>query len=351
MTQNIHHVIVPPNHRVSFNRPASTGMSVIIQQLPHEPVSFVLHSGSVEVIIPAQIPTKSAINIEFIDQGIMTQPSSHQIGNSVLSLSISDWSALRVLPLISDELRWEWYTGSGVGMFLALLINAGASPSFLAQVFRDIGAPCGGGMIDTRNRFKKIEKWVLQILPEANEITAKDLKSEIFLPVINASTGMREVITKKTNPDIPFLSLCYLALANLLDFEPLVIKEPAQKDGPLSKPGVIWGFSALGWSCPDLSLFLYVNKRNSLNYDTFFSVPSLDTHSSTKSLKSHHSALPFARLDEIQRNVHTGEVNQIMPGLVTGYRLNSLPPVPYTAKVGAQWITDTLGDSRQKIEV
>ncbi len=278
-----------------------------------------------------EIDFQSAQPGQYVDLVIGTPEADHQMVSiqeqEVLSISISDMTALRALPLIGDK-QFSSYTGSQFGLFLGILMAAGITAPQLIQAFSVYGLRMFRlRLFDKRNRYTGLEEFCRELIPNVDAMAVKDLRSDIFIPLVNGSTGNQEFITKAGTPDLPVLSAVKCAVANLLDYVPLrTEKGEAASDSAFFGPGLIWNYSTFSFACPDLAYYRFSGTRN-LSFTTYASYPSV-SYKKPKRIKNHKDVAAHFQVDEIGKKIHLEETAGIMSQLVPGYKFTLLDPMP-----------------------
>lgn len=329
MEKRISKIEVPSNRRRELNIPELIGTDI----------------SSIQVSVDGQLQRISATDIEgrfridfttvepgrcvdlvFGKSSSVSQEVSIR-GNDILSISIPDITALRVLPLIGER-EFSSYTGSQFGLFLSTLLAAGLKAPQLIQAFSAFGLKMFRIRIfDKRNRFSALENFCRKVIPNVDYMTVKELEAEIFIPVVNGSTGKQGFITRENTPDLPLLSAIKCAVASLMDYVPLRTDgEPVGSEDAFFGPGLIWGYSTFSFSCPDLTLYHYVQNKN-LNFTTYASYPEL-SQKNPKQVKNHKELSSHFQVDEIGKRIHLEEIASIMPELVSNYDFTLLEPLP-----------------------
>ncbi len=329
MEKKITRIEVPATRRRVLNIPELIG-----EDLQNVTVTV---DGRPQHISETDIEGRYAVDFLTIDSGVcvdlLISRMSHEIQeiqgqqNDVLSISIPDVTALRVLPLIGER-GFTCYTGSQFGLFLAILLAAGVKTSVLMQAFSTYGLRMfRARFFEKRNRFSGLEDFCRKLLPNVDFMTVKELESEIFVPLVNGSSGKDGMISRNTTPDFPLLSAIKCAVANLMDYVPLrTDSNSAGLVDAFSGPGLIWGYSTFSFSCPDLTLYRYLKNKN-LNFITYASYPLL-SYKNPKQIKNHKDLAAHYQVDEIGKRIQLDEVTGVMPELVANYNLTLLEPMP-----------------------
>jgi hypothetical protein len=258
------------------------------------------------------------------------KPVTHEIsvrGRDILSISVSDMTALRVLPLIGER-EFSSYTGAQFGLFLSILLATGLKAPQLIQAFTAFGLKMFHIRIfEKRNSFTALENFCRKMIPNVDNMSVKELEADIFIPVVNGATGKQGFITRETTPDLPLLSAIKCAVATLMDYVPLRTGgEAVGSEDAFLDSGLIWGYSTFSFSCPDLTLYHYLNSKN-LSFTTYASYPELSPKH-PKQIKNHKEMASHFQVDEIAKRIHLEEVASIMPELVSSYDLTLLEPLP-----------------------
>lgn len=335
---------VPANRVIRINiqldKPENARVTLIDEEIEID--DFAIAGMTVTINIPESVTIGSKVVLEVTDEGpwspVFRETTSKAMvatnNKSVLSLSITDVTALRVLPILAnDERRHDIYTGAGFGLFLSVLLATGAAAHQLRTAFLNWGFPSDNiRLIDRRFRFDPILNFCRNIFPGFDGMTVGGIKNEIFIPVVNGRTGDPEIISKETTPDFPLSSAIKCSLANLLDYRPLMISGSGDESKTaFSSSGVVWSYSAFG-SCPDGSLLNYYG--DGLKFTTFVS-PPLISERSTKDLKNHKELASHYQVDEVGKRLKTGETVDLLSRFVSGYKpivLESLPTMNYLQK-------------------
>ncbi len=331
---------VPKSRIIKINHQVSNP-SIKIVNLGIEIEEFTINGIVLTMIIPESVEIGKRVNIE-IKEVDLEMPSGKLVtekrtehlpkllnDNDVLSISIFDCTALRVLPILArNERRYGKYTGSSFGQFLAILLAAGIEASMLIDAFSNgIKMWKKFRLLEKRNRFEPFDDFCCSLIENYDELTLQDLPGDLFIPVVNAATGVTESICKETKPGFPVKSAVRCALANLLDFVPLHISGDGQETTAFSDDGLLWGFSTFGSICPDLTLYAYYKGRANLNFTTFASTPEIPKKKPNQ-LKNHKDLSAHYQVDEIGKKLQCEEATSIMPDLVQNYHLISLPEMP-----------------------
>ncbi len=329
MEKTIFNVEVPANKKRILHLPELSGSDV------RNIVATV--DGEVQRITKTDIEGRLEVEFltvqpgQYVDLVIGQSVSGqHEISlheNDVLSISISDMTALRVLPLIEDR-QFSSYTGSQFGLFLGILMAAGISASQLIQAFTVYGLKMFRlRLFDKRNRFSGLEEFCRKLIPNVDAMAVKDLQADIFIPLVNGSTGKQGFITKSTTPDLPVLSAVKCAVASLLDYVPLrTEKGDSASDSPFYGAGLIWSYATFSFSCPDLTFYRF-SENKGMSYTTYASYPSI-SYKKPKLIKNHKDVASHFQADEIGKKIHLEEIAGIMSHLVSNYRFTLLDPLP-----------------------
>ncbi len=328
MEKRITNIEVPSNRRRVLNLPELIGVDL-------ETVT-VTANGNPQQISATEDKGRFAIDFLTVQPGNLvdiiifhaasTSCELSVIENDILSISIPDLTALRVLPLIADR-KFLSYTGSQFGLFLAILLATGITSSELIQAFNTYGLKMFRiRFFEKRNSFAALDDFCRKLIPNIDELVIGDLEADIFVPVVNASSGKEGFIAKSTTPDFPILSAIKCAVANLLDYMPLRIDGEDTDNDTFSGPGLIWGFSTFSFNCPDLTLYRYLKNKN-LSFTTFASYPAL-SFKKPKEIKNHKNVASHFQVDEIGKRIYLEEVTSVMPELVANYYFTLLDPMP-----------------------
>ncbi len=329
MEKRIPKIEVPSNRRRELNIPELIGADIS--------TILVTVDGQPQKISTTDIEGRFRVDFTTVEPGrcvdlvfMKNNPVSREIsvrGTDILSISIPDMTALRVLPLIKER-EFSSYTGSQFGLFLSILLAAGIKAPQLIQAFSAYGLKMFRVRVfDKRNRFSALENFCRKLIANVDYMTVKELEAEVFIPVVNGSTGKQGFITRENTPDFPLLSAIKCSVASLMDYVPLRTDgEPVGTEDAFFGPGLIWGYSTFSFNCPDLTLYHYVKNKN-LNFTTYASYPEL-TPKSPKRIKNHKEMSSHFQVDEIGKRIHLEEVASIMPELVTNYDFTLLEPLP-----------------------
>ena len=270
-------------------------------------------------------------------------------GKSVLSISIPDSSSIRVLSYLKDE-SFDIYTGSGYGGMLSLFLAAGVSPEALSNAiqekgkymtkrgstrsFREFMHKITAGTIgtDTRNKFEPVIQFAKKVIPSIEDITIAGLKSDVYFPVINATTQQSGVISKSTTPNLTIASALKIVLASLIDFEPLTSKGDASLEGALEHAGVIHNGLTVGQVSPVKALYRHYGYTG-LSFSEFIAPHKMITLKDKK-LTDHttpESLIYAAELGYYQRlEIDVDDMRQFSGG---NYRVFILPSEPYSTQL------------------
>jgi len=336
-------LVVPPTGIVKrqqlFSNPGSVQVRFKYIEGP-QPEIVKISQSEIVFSIPGQ-SARSRVNIVISEiplaPGVMLDPSQNSLAASdtlfVLSTSAPDLSALRSLPILEqNERRFDVCAGTGFGMFLNLLLAAGVTAGHLKQAFLTWGLPVNKiRLIEKRNRFEPVIRFCSRLISNFDQLTVKDLESDIFIPVVNGVTGNSEIICKQIKPDFPLVAVVQCCLANLLDYVPVAIAGDGSPAGTaFADEGILWSYSTFGLCCPDATLYNFY-KPQKLHFTPFISAPLIEKRSH-KELKSHKELAAHFQVDEIGKKLKTEETINIMSDLVPGYQpiiFESMPTMHY----------------------
>ena len=329
MNKKIFNIEVPANRKRVLHIPELSGsdLTEVMATIDGE----VQGITQTDIAGRVEIHFKTAQPGQYVDLVIAKSEADYQMVSiqeqDVLSISISDMTALRVLPLI-EEREFSLYTGSQFGLFLSILLAAGITAAQLIQALGFHGLKMFRlRLFDKRNRYSGLEDFCRKLIPNVDAMAVKDLQSDVFIPLVNGSTGQQGFVTKSTTPDLPVLSAIKCAVASLMDYVPLrTEKDDAGADSAFFGPGLIWGYSTFSIACPDLTLYRFLENK-SLNFTTYASYPST-TYKKPKLIKNHKDVASHFQVDEIGKKLHLEEIAGVMSQLVSNYQFTLLDPLP-----------------------
>ncbi|MCG8619296.1 MAG: patatin-like phospholipase family protein, partial [Desulfobacterales bacterium] len=276
-------------------------------------------------------------------QGPMTvEPNKSK---SVLSISIGDMSAMRVLNHLIEEKaeNYDIFTGSGFGGIIALLLALDIPPKMIKEYLLKKGKYIAkegitkpfrvmAKVTDPRNSFAHLDRFICDICPDVQHLKVRDLSADIFFPISNITGDIDGNICKNECPDLPILSAARCICATFQDWEHLELKEKnTQLKGPFSTPGTIWNALSVGHICPDLQLAEVYGYKN-LKFKTFVCKikPSEITN---KKISKHFKYPPHVKASEMNCYRQAKTVTSALEAMEEiSYHYRALPEVVWNAK-------------------